>query len=89
MDREYEWFLEPLDSNTNEIVARVLPDENFSENVICGDGKEHKLWACDWAFVFIMKESKGALGAKFRIFNRCGRGPIRECKFLYQGKRKR
>jgi len=85
--RKYVWYIEPLDSATNEVLSRELA--GFSRKVICEDSKKHNLWDCSWDFVFALKKSKKHLDLKFRVFNRRGMGQIREFKFPYLKKRKR
>ena len=83
-ERKYIWLIEPLDSHTNEVISREVPEENFSRGVICEDGIPHNLWGCDYRIVATLIRSKRDLGLKFRIFNRCGNGKIRECAFLFK-----
>jgi hypothetical protein len=81
--REYMWFIEPLDSATNEALSRELSEEKFCREIICGDGKKRNLWGCRWEFVYSFKMSKSASGFRFKVFNRRGGGKIREFKFPY------
>ncbi len=84
--RNYIWLIEPLDSHTNEVISREVPEENFSRGVICEDGISHNLylWECDYRIVATLIGSKRDLDLKFRIFNRCGNGQIRDCAFLFK-----
>jgi len=88
-ERQYEWFIEPLDGNTNTTISRVLPEENFFQGVECRDGRKRNLWGCAGDFVSMMRMSKTSLGLRFRIFNRCDNGKIRECRFFSRKKRRK
>ena len=87
--REYVWFIEPLDSATNEVLSREIRGERFCREAICEDGKKRNLWVCSWSFVSAFKKSKSALALKFKVFNCCSGGKIREFKFPYLRKRKK
>jgi hypothetical protein len=87
--RNYVWFIEPLDSGTNETISQELPEMNFWQSVICEDGRKHNLWSCDSDFVSKMRKSKRNLNLNFKIFNQRDGSQIRECKFLYPKKRKK
>ncbi len=84
--REYMWFIEPLDSNTNKVLSGELT--MFGRKVLCEDGEKHNLWNCSWDFVSSFKKSRSDKNLKFNVFNRCGKGQIREFKFPYLKKRK-
>jgi len=83
--RDYKWFVEPLDSHTNGVISNEVPEENFSHGVICEDGKPHNLWECSFQVVSALMRSQRNLNLQFKIFNREGKGKIRECTFLYSG----
>lgn len=86
--RGYVWFVEPMDSNTNMVIAQELSEENFGR-VKCEDEKKHNLWRCPVNFVLSLQKSKRSLGLNFRIYNKeRNQGKIRDCTFLFE-KRKR
>jgi len=87
-EREYSWFVESLDSHTNAVLARELPEEDLKEGILCADGR-HNLWQCPWNFVAKLMRSKRDLGLKFTIFNQEGNGKIRESLFLRKRRRRR
>lgn len=82
--REYVWFVEPMDSNTNMVIAQELSEENFGR-VKCEDEKKHNLWRCSWDFVLSLQKSKRVLGLNFRSYNKQGtQGKIRNCTLLFK-----
>jgi len=83
---DYTWYLEPLNKMTNDSLAQALPEDNFQPETETADGSLHNLWKCDSTVVSAYRNSKSRSGYQFRIYNRYGMGPIRECHFL---KRKR
>jgi len=91
--REHEWFLEPRDSHTNEVLSRNLSAEDFSEAMLCSDGKTRPLWRCPSGLVFFLWRSRQNLKIRFSIFSQEGKGKIRRCTFLFKnesgGKRKK
>lgn len=91
--RTYEYFLEPKDNHTNEVISKNVGSGNFLENVMCADGQKHNLWKCPSGLVFMLWRSRSNLKIRFKIFNREGNGKIRDCTILYKydsgGKRKK
>jgi hypothetical protein len=80
----YTWYVEPLNKQTNDVLASTLEEISFYENIICADGLPHNLWQCPVAFISCLKQSSaGVPSIKFRVFNCKGNGRIRECTFLY------
>ncbi len=80
----YTWFIEPLDSHTNEVLARRLPEENASCHTL-EDGQEHNLWQCASDFVWFLKRSQENLALRFKVYNKAGQGKIRICpEFLFR-----
>ena len=86
--KEYRWFVEPLDSLTNGILAMELPEENTQKRVLCSNGY-HDLWECPWSFVAKLRRSRKDLKLKFKVFNQKGNGKIRESLFLRKRRRRR
>ncbi len=85
----YSWYLEPLDSHINEVLARELPEECFARDMLCDDGQARNLWLCPSKLVYFLWQSKITLGINFRIFNAGGRGgriesKPRELTFLFK-----
>lgn len=74
---EYTWYVRPLDSETNRIIAPQLSEEKICEVTI--NGKSVKLWQCTRDDINSFKRSQEALGLKFKVYNRQGNGQIREC----------
>ena len=81
----HKWFIEPLDSKTNEVLARnqqFLCEEQTLDGVWCSDGKTHKLWGCkDYGFVNKMRNSRVDLRLKFKVWHQQSQGQIREWVF--------
>jgi len=86
--RSYEWFLEPRNNHSNEVISRNIAEENFSENVICADGQSRNLWRCPSGMVFMLWRSRSNLKITFRIFVRqLPNGKIRNCTFLFKNEK--
>ena len=83
--RQYEWFLEPRDSHTNEVISRNVGAANFCDELLCRDGQRRNLWRCLSGLVFMLWASRHDLGIKFRIFNReLPNGEIRDITDWYR-----
>lgn len=78
----YEWFIEPLDSSTNEAVSRELSEENFIRGMSGPEGKKLNLWRCSFSFLRAFARSREHLSLDFRAYNRQGGGAIREHRLL-------
>ena len=89
-EREYIWFIEPLNSDTNEVIAQQLAESNFNEAIVCVDGKRHNLWTCSNQFAMSLVKSKESLDLHFKIWGKQGRhGKIRDKTFLFSKKWKK
>lgn len=90
MKKPHIWYVEPLDSKSNRIIANALL-ERIEESELCGvltaDNKRHNLWRCSFDFASCLWKSRGDLGITFRIYSQYPGGRIRECTFIF-GKRK-
>lgn len=79
--KECTWFVEPLDANTNRIIAQELEEETEerkNRNLICQDGKKHNLWQCSFQLIQRLVLSQQTLGLKFRVYSKQGKyGKIR------------
>lgn len=87
---EYTWYIEPLDSDTNQTISRQLTEsaeENFSPKIVCGDGKQRNLWRCSYEFALSFVRSKDSLELKFKVWGKTGRhGKITKKTFLFEPK---
>lgn len=83
--REHEWFLEPRDSHTNEVISKNVGEENILQNVVCADGQKHNLWRCPSGMVTMLWRSRGNLKIRFQIFSReLPNGKIRNCTLIFK-----
>jgi len=75
------WFVEPLDANTNKVIAQELAEEaeeRKMRNLICQDGKRHNLWQCPFRLIQRLFLSQETLHLKFKVYTRQGsHGKIR------------
>lgn len=90
----YEWFLEPLDADTNKAICRFLLDkgcleENIMQSMSTDEGREVQVIRVrEYADVGYLRKSANSLNLKFKIYNRSGsRGLIRECSFFNKKKK--
>lgn len=91
----YQWFLEPLNSMTNDAVAGSLAiDGNGTEENYCGitdsDGNIHYVWHVSINLIETMRASRFANSwMNYRIWNRANRNHVlRRCAFLEKPKRR-
>lgn len=83
----YEWFIESLDSHTNEVIMRECPAEETLRKVLCGDGASRDLVRCGYELIAKLIKSEFDLNIRFRIFNRLGRnGKIRDTTSVFKRK---
>lgn len=75
-ERNYYWYLKPLDSHTNEVIAN-LPDAVFEEGVLCQDGKRRAMWQCPRELVASLNRSRRNLNLNFTVFVREDNSPVR------------
>ncbi len=88
--REYIWFVEPLNSDTNKVIAQQLAESNFNSEIVCADRKRHNLWTCPNQFAMSLVESKGSFNLHFKIWGKQGcHGKIRDKTFLFSKKWKK
>lgn len=84
--RLYTWYVEPLDSYTNQVVATRISEENAHDGIRCEDGISRYLWECSHSFIAELKRSQEDLGVRFKVFCREGKsGAVREWKFEKAG----
>lgn len=70
--RPCTWFIEPLDSYSNEVIGRGLSDR-CAGRFRCSDGRDHDLWECEsWAFVRGVCRSEEDLKLNFEVWCRVG-----------------
>ena len=88
MASEYVWYLEPLDSSTNEVISRVLAEDDFVGEFATDRGKR-QLWQCPIALIPVFVDSQESLKLKFRVYNRKNSGGrVRDVTFLFKGRGK-
>ena len=76
--KKYRWFIQPLDSHTNQVLAAEITEENLRRDVVCGDHKKRNLWQCEYPMVNYLMKSRSALKIRFRVFVQAGEGVVRE-----------
>jgi hypothetical protein len=82
MKRIFTWYIEPLDSSTNEVLSNQLPEEDYCNNIKCENGR-HNLWKCNWKFIEVFLKSQKNFNLKFGIYCKQGNnGKIKESDFL-------
>ncbi|MEK7653275.1 MAG: hypothetical protein AAB358_02245 [Patescibacteria group bacterium] len=75
--REYAWYLEALDADSNEIIAKNLGDDQSCGEYTCADLQRRQLFRCDSKFVAKIRMSRAKFNLHFKVFVQEGRGPIR------------
>jgi hypothetical protein len=87
--QEYQWFVEPLDSHTNEVIARLLEQDMGADLTTITDehGETKEAFIVEHKHIQALENSKKQQNLRFRKYNRKGKdGKIREWKFT--GKKK-
>jgi len=86
-DRIYVWYVEPLDSHTNEVIAKQLIAISLCCTEVCADRKRHELWTCSHQFAMSLVKSKEDLNLRLKIWGKEGRnGKIHDKTFLFSEK---
>jgi len=87
------WYVEPLDSDTNEAFDRALLHPEFHCNVADDKKKRHDVLECPLDALEKFCRSRSGQGLRFNVFGRpiYNRtvGPLRDCNFLFFRRRKR
>lgn len=89
--RQYDWFIFPLDAHTNEVISRQVDAGDLFPDMLCTDRKKRNLFRCDKQMVNFLGKSITELGISFRIFGRekAARsdtgGKPRDVTFLFRG----
>lgn len=63
------YYVEPLDSNTNYVIACQLPEERAC-NVKNIKGEKLNVWECDTAFILKLERSRKKENLKFKIYRK-------------------
>lgn len=74
--RTYAWFIEPLDSHSNEVLAKYLRNDQSQEQITCGDGMSHDVWECSAPQRAYVQKSISDRKLKVRFWRRTGGGQI-------------
>lgn len=86
------WFVEPLDSHTNEVFARELIHLDCYCNVVDDKRNRHSVWECSLEMLEYFCRSRRDQNLRFNVFARPRYnryvGPLRNCNFLFFRKRK-
>lgn len=88
--QEYEWFLEPQDAQSNEIIAMEVSEENSYRAVPCNDGKQRDLWLVSFSQANFFWQSRSS-GINIKVFCRTinkgiSRGKAKDITFLFRNK---
>lgn len=84
--REYRWFVEPMDSHTNQVIAQIVCEENLHMDKLCGDGERRNLWEMPHKIVQMLE---GERSLRFGVFVQRGGGAIRKWRFHPRVRRQR
>lgn len=76
-NKNYQWFVKPLDAATNEAIYNGLRSLGSSaademRRIIDTEGVFHLVWEANYAFVSFLEKSAKSKALKFQIFNRPG-----------------
>lgn len=78
-ERQYRWFVEPLDGGfTNQVIARRVSEENFYIDKLCGDGAKRNLWEVSR---LVVRELEQNHDLRFNVFVQEGDGVLRRWPF--------
>lgn len=89
-----EWFVEPLDADTNKVVGRLLLDggsleENIFNSIETKDGRKIRVFRLrDYSDVAYLRRSRLSLNLRFKIYNRLSAGKLLQ-EWLFLDKKKK
>lgn len=83
--KDYQWFVEPLNPHTNQVLGQWLAPECFYPDMKDEHSKEHQLWlVMNYSFITYISKCEDL---QFNIFNRLGRfGKLRKVNQLLNKK---
>ena len=84
-----QWFVEPLNPHTNEVIARHIEGDNCMEVEDC-EGKKLTVWLADHAFINQLRGFTRGSGVRFNVYSRkknCG--PVKLNNFTDPVKRRK
>lgn len=87
---KYEWFLEPQDAQSNQVIAQEISEENFYTAVLCKDGERRGLWLVPYCLAEFFWKSRNS-GIDIKVFCRTvntgtSRGRAKDMTFLFRKK---
>lgn len=72
------WYMEPLDTHTNEMFAQNIPGNDTCPQKMCGDGVRRDLWRCSRKELHRFDEDRNEKGLSFQSYSQNGpHGQIR------------
>jgi hypothetical protein len=80
--RTYDWFVEPLDANTNAALARELPEEDVLRDIRDSQGIKHDIYRVGSRKLSYLRRSAFQSNLKIRVYVREGQGEMRFASFL-------
>lgn len=78
-ERVYRWYVEPLNAETNAVVAEMAgdPDENFiEEQDVEGQNLPVPLWRVTFKQMSALRSSRKKLKLRFNCYSQEGNGKI-------------
>ncbi len=86
--RKYQWYVDPSDSYTNEVLSREITEENTAQ-IKDDKGSPRKVYLVTAQELSKFRRSRSQLGISFRILVQEGGGKIRDVTFLPKTTRKK
>lgn len=80
--RTYQWFVEPLDADTNAAIAKELPEENTLRGAHDDLGDRPNVYRIGSSMLSFPRRSRSQNNLKFRIYVQEGNGKMRLASFL-------
>ena len=81
-ERIYQWYVEPLDSATNEALARELPEVDALRDVRDDRGILRNVYRVGSRMLSFLRNSRSQAHLRFRVYVREGHGKMRLAPFL-------
>lgn len=80
--KKTEWFVEPMDTATNDAFRQIIPEENVFLDIEDTNGKPHNVWQCSFDQLKFFWQSRQSSGLDFKVFTRtiygnCSQGKLR------------
>lgn len=74
----YDWWIEPLDDITNQVIAEELPSSS-TEEILIENFRRRRAWPCSYELIAKLKKAArtSRINLRYYVYNRRGNSQIR------------